>query len=280
MRTKVLVALLTVALLAPATAARPSPVPAAPPTAASDRIDAVRQRGTLRVAVLDEFPWLMATPPGSPEPFQGAAWLLAKTYADRLGVQLQTVPVGFDDKVAVLADDRADITIAPLLRTPERERTVDFIPYSMAAHCVFARADNPKIAGAQTLDDLDRSDIVIGAIAHTPQGAWLTRRLPRAKSREVAGSLADLATDEVVAGRADVAPIDKFFFAGLAKRVPGLVTIPRGEACATSRELSIPIGMASAKGQPAFLRWLRAVAKARRPETEAEQARVVAAGPR
>ena len=249
------------------------------PPVSGNRLDTIRHRGTLRVAVLDEFPWLKQMAPGAPEPFEGSAWLLAREYARRLGVRLETVPVTFDDKVSILDADRVDITIAPLLRTASREAMVDMISYSMAAHCVFGRADNPKLAQATALDDLNRRDITIGLIAASPQGAWLQQRLPMAKVDAAPGSIADLATAEIMAGRADVAPIDKFFFAGLARRVPGLITIPRGAACLASEELAIPIAMAVAKGQPAFLTWLRSVAEEVQPKLAAEQARVVAAGP-
>lgn len=255
-------------------------VGAAPAPASTERLDAIRHRGSLRVAVLDEFPWLQQMAPGGPQPFEGSAWLLAREYARRLGVRLETVPVTFDDKVTVLEADRADITIAPLLRTVTREAMVDMISYSTAAHCVFGRADNPKLAGASALNDLNRPDITIGLITASPQGAWLRQRLPKSKVDAVPGSIADLATAEIMASRADVAPIDKYFFAGLSRRIPGLVTIPRGDACLASEELSIPIAMAVAKGQPAFLTWLRSVAEEVQPELAAEHARVVAAGPR
>lgn len=203
-----------------------------------------------------------------------------RSHARRLVVRLETVPVTFVDKVTVLEADRADITIAPLLRTVTREAMVDMISYSTAAHCVFGRADNPKLAGASALNDLNRPDITIGLITASPQGAWLRQRLPKSKVDAVPGSIADLATAEIMAGRADVAPIDKYFFAGLSRRIPGLVTIPRGDACLASEELSIPIAMAVAKGQPAFLTWLRSAAEEVQPELAAEHARVVAAGPR
>nr|WP_294169629.1 transporter substrate-binding domain-containing protein [uncultured Sphingomonas sp.] len=247
-----------------------------PRPGASQRIDAIKQRGVLRVAVLDEYPWLKRSIAGA-APFHGPAWRLAEEYATRLGVRIETVEVEFANKVSILADGGADITIAPLLRTPARERIVDMISYSMAAHCAFGRADNPKVARALTLDDLNRPDITIGSIENTPQGAWLQGRLPEAKSRAVPGNLADLATDEVLSGRADVAPIDKFFFAGLARRLPGLVTVPKGDACLASNELSIAIGMAVSKGQPEFTAWLRGVADAIKPQVEAEQTRVTKA---
>ncbi len=243
---------------------------------ASSRIDAIKQRGSLRVAVLNEYPWLKQNRDGGSPPFEGAAWRLAEEYAKLLGVQLETTPVSFDDKVSVVTSGGVDITVVPLLVTPERERTLDFVIYSKAAQCLFGRADNPKLAHATAIDDLNRSDITIGFIADTPQGAWLQGRLPSAGHDGIPGNVADVAVDEIVSRRADVAPIDQYFFAALAKKTPGLVTIPKGGACLASQELTIPIGMAVAKGQPAFIEWLRAVATAIKPQVDAEHAKVVA----
>ena len=254
--------------------------PAEPPApGASERVDAIRQRGTLRVAVLDEYPWLKKNPAGASAPFEGPAWLLAEDYARRLGVKLETTPVGFDDKVSILSSNRVDITIVPLLETPARAEAVDLITYSQAAHCLFGRADNPKMAQAGSIGDLNRPDITIGFINDTPQGAWVRERLPRAARHGIPGTIADLATSEVISGKADVAPVDQFFFAGLSKKVSGLETIPKGAACLSSTELSIPIGMAISKGQPVFLDWLRAEAREAQPQLEAEQTRIVAKGP-
>ena len=249
-----------------------------PPPGASSRIDQIKRRGTLRVAVLDEYPWLKQNRDGAGKPFEGTAWLLAEEYAKRLGVRLETMLVNFDNKISVLASNQVDITIAPLLATAEREKIVDLIRYSWSAQCLFGRADNPKVAAANSIDDLNRSDVKISYITDSPQGIWLQKRLPKTARRDVPGNLADVPVNEIVAGRADVATIDKFFFAGLAKKTPGLISVPKGDACLNSQELPIPIAMAIDKNQPAFLAWLRAVAEEIKPQVEAEQARVEQTG--
>ncbi|MCW3061222.1 MAG: putative extracellular solute-binding protein family 3 [Capsulimonas sp.] len=247
----------------------------APPPGASARVDAIRRRGKLRVAVLNEYPWLKETTRKG-RPFEGPAWRLAEEYARQLGVTLETVPVDFDTKISVLASGQADITIAPLLATPERAKSVDLILYSVSAQCLFGRADNPKVARAAGVDDLNRPEITIAYIAGSPQGTWLQKRLPRAVRRPIPGTLADVPVDEIVSRRADVTTIDKFFFTGLAQKTPGLIALPKDYMA--SRELPIPIGMAISKGQPAFLKWLRAVAKAVHSEVAAEEARLEKAG--
>ncbi len=250
------------------------PVPSA---GSSSRIDAIKQRGSLRVAVLDEYPWLKQNAAGD-KPFEGPAWRLAEEYASRLGVRLETVPVSFDDKVSILKGGQVDITIAPLLVTAERGKLVDFIPYSISAQCLFGLASNPKVARAVSIDDLNRPGVTITYITGTPQGAWLTKRLPATTQHGVAGNTADVPVDEILSGRADATSIDKFFFAGFAKKHPGLATVPKGDACLASKELPIPIGMAIDKNQPVFLAWLRAVAEAIKPQTDAEELRVEKAG--
>lgn len=264
------------ALVSTAASASPDEIPA-PGT--SPRIDAIRRRGHLRVAVLNEYPWLLRNPPGEAEPFHGPGWVVAQALASRLGVPIETVPVDFGAKIAVLGKDQADITVAPLLATPGRDATVDLVPYSAAAHCVFGLATNAKVARAQTLDDLNRPDVTIATISGSPQGAWLEGRLPKTARVGVPGTLADLATPPVESGRADVAPIDKFFFAGLAKQHPEFITVPPGQACTASQEFALPIAAGIAKGQPAFLAWVRAVTASVKPQIEAEEARVVRQGP-
>ena len=192
-------------------------------------------------------------------------------------MSIETTPVTSDDKVSILASGAVDISIAPLLVTPEREAVADMIAYSASAHCVFGLVDNPKVAAAARLDDLNQPSVTIGFTTGTPQGAWLQKRLVRAARDGVAGNLTDLATGEILARRADVAPIDKFFFRDLQRKAPGLVSAPKD--CLASQELPIRIGMAIDKGQPAFLDWLRAVAASIKPEVDAEMAKTVQTGP-
>ena len=249
-----------------------------PPSGTSSRVDAIKQRGTLRVAVLGEYPWLKENTEGGEAAFEGSAWLLAKDYAARLGVKLEAVPVSHETKIPILASGQVDITIAPLSKTPARDKVVDFVLYSDSALCLFGLADNPKVAAAQRVDDLDKPDVTIAYFTGTPPEAWLPTRLPAAPRRGIPGSGANAPVDEILSRRADVAPIDKVAFADLTKKVPGLVSIPKGDACLTSQEMATPIGMAIDKNQPEFLAWLRAVAQADKAAIQVEELRVMKEG--
>ena len=269
------IAALLLALPAAVQAETPVPQPGF-----SSRIDAIRRRGSLRVAVLGEYPWLKQTD-GGEAPFAGPAWRLAEEYASRLGVKLETVPVSQNAKVSVLSTGKVDITIAPLLETPARDKIVDFVPYSVSAQCLFGLADNPKVAAASRIDDLNRPDVTVAYTTTTPQGAWVQGRLPQAAFLGVPadpGSIAEAPIKQILSHQADVTTIDKFFFDGIAKKVTGLVTVPRGAACLASKELPIPVGLGIDKHQPEFLAWLRAIADEIKPQVVAAEARVEKAG--
>lgn len=247
-------------------------------SAGGPRIEAIQKRGTLRVAVLAEYPWLTAPADGG-QNFGGPAWQLVQAIAARLGVRIEPVPVRFEDKVAVLSRDAADLTAAPMLVTPARTAQADLVAYSVSAQCFFGRADDARFSQARTIDDLDRPDVTVAVITGTPAEGWLAKRIPSAKQRVIPGSGADIPVDEVTSGRADAATIDKFFVAALLKQSPGLATLPRGAECLASHEMEIPVGIAIAKGQPAFLELLQATAREAMPDIKAEEAKVLSGGP-
>lgn len=248
---------LSAALLLPlAAASAETPVPA---PGESPKIDQIKERGTLLVAAIGEFPWLPENTTGSGPQFSGPAWVLAEEYAKRLGVELEVVPVSHETKVPILASGGADITIAPLAVTPQRQEVVDFVTYSVSSLCLFGKADNPKLKDLATVDDLNSEDITIAFFTGTPPETWAPTRFPKAQLRGVAGSGANAPVEEIMAGRADVAPIDNVAWPALAKQVPGLTVFPQGDACLQSQEMKTDIGMAVDKGDPAFLAYLQAV---------------------
>jgi polar amino acid transport system substrate-binding protein len=202
-----------------------------PAPGVSKRIDDIKSRGVLRVAVIGEFPWLKENTSGQGEPFEGPAWFLANEYAKRLGVKLETVAVSHETKVPIVATGQADISIAPLSVTDARKKVVDFIVYSKSTICLFGKADNPKLAKAEKVDDLNDPEITIAYFTGTPPETYLPTRLPKATLKGVQGSGANAPTDEIMSGRADLAPIDTVAWVDLNKKVPGLTVFPKGDEC-------------------------------------------------
>lgn len=63
-----------------------------PSRGVSSRVDTIKQRGSLRIAVFDEYSWLKHTADGG-APVEGPARRLTEGYAKRLGVRIKIVPV-------------------------------------------------------------------------------------------------------------------------------------------------------------------------------------------
>ena len=250
---------------------------APPPPGASPRIDAIRKAGTLRVAVLANAPWLIENTTGSGDAWSGPAWLLAGEYARLLGVKLDPVLVSHETKVPVLASNQVDMTITPLAQTPERDAVVDFVLYSNTSVCMFGRADNPKFSGAATVGDLDKPDITIAYFIGGGEEGWVKQRFPHAKLVGVTNSGATAPLEDIMARRADAAPINRVPWVAMSKKVKGLAALPKENNCQGSQEKAQPVGLAVDKNQPAYLAWLRAVAKSMQERLDTAEQGIAAA---
>jgi polar amino acid transport system substrate-binding protein len=246
-----------------------------PAAGQSAKIDAIKQRGTLKAAAIGEFPWLPENTSGAGDQFSGPAWVLANEYAKRLGVKLEIVPVSHETKVPILATGEADITIAPLSVTPKRQEVVDFIVYSVSSLCFFGLADNPKLKDLKTVDELNSPDITLAYFTGTPPETWAPTRFPKAVLKGVAGSGANAPVEEILAKRADVAPIDNVAWLQLSAKVPGLMVFPLGDECLSSKEMGTDVGMAVDKKDPVFRDWLKAVYDEVKDKVTAEEVRIM-----
>ena len=259
------------ALLAVAPAARAQEVPA-PGT--SPRIDAIVKAGELRVGVLANAPWLVENTSGKGEAWAGPAWDLAKEYARRLKVTLKPVPVSHETKVPVLASNQVDMTISPLAETEERLKVVDFAIYSSTSVCLFGLAANKKFADATSVDQLNSPDYTIAYYIGGGEENWVKQRFPKANLRGVTGS-GTAPIEEIMAKRADAAPINRVPWVAFNKKVKGLAALPKANNCQDSTEKANPVGLAVDKNQAAYLDWLRAVVKSLQPALQVAEQSVI-----
>jgi polar amino acid transport system substrate-binding protein len=253
--------------------AQPVPSPGASP-----RIDAIKKAGVLRVGVLSNSPWLVEnTGGGAGEAWGGPAWLLAKEYARLLGVKVEPVLVSHETKIPVLASNQVDMSITPLAETPERLQVVDFVLYSRTSVCLFGRADNPKLVAAKSVDDLNKPEVTIAYFTGGAEENWVKQRFPKAKLRGVSSSGSAAPVEEILAKRADAAPINRVPWVALSKKVKGLAALPKDNNCQGSTEKASPVGLAVDKNQTVYLEWLRAVSKQMEPKLAADEQRIVGA---
>lgn len=269
---------LCLALAGAIAVAATSPVFAQEPPApgVSPRVDAIRKAGVLRVGVLANLPWLAEnTKSDGGEAWSGPAWILTKEYARLLGVKVEPILVSHETKVPVLASNQVDLSITPLAETLDRLKAIDFVIYSATSVCMFGRADNPKFAESKTVDDLNRPEITIAYFIGGGEEGWVKERFPKAKLRGVTNSGATAPVEEVMAKRADAAPINRVPYVGMAKKVKGLAVLPKENECQGSMEKAAPVGIGVDKNQAAFTEWLRAVAKRMKTELDANERKVI-----
>src|SRR5271165_1178143 len=241
-----------------------------PAPGVSPRVDAIRKAGALRVGVLANPPWLIQDTSSGGDAWSGPAWLLASEYARLLDVKLDPILVSHETKVPVLAANQVDMSITPLAETPERDAVVDFVLYSNTSVCMFGLAANKRFADAKTVDDLNNPDITIAYFVGAAEENWVKQRFPKANFRGVTNSGAVAPLDEIMAHRADAAPINRIPFVAMSRKVKGLAALPSANNCQDSQEKAQPVGIAIDKNQPAFLEWLRAVAKTMQPKLTAD----------
>lgn len=246
-----------------------------PAPGASPRIDAIRKAGELRIGVLQNAPWLVENTTGNGAAWSGPVWTLATEYARLLNVKLAPVAVSHETKVPVLAANQVDMTISPLGETPERLKVVDFVIYSATSVCMFGRTGNDKLAKIKSVDELNSPDITIAYFTGGAEENWVKERFPKAKLRAVASSGATAPVEEIMAKRADVAPINRVPWVSLNQKVKGLTVFPVENNCQNSQEKASPVGLAIDKNQQVFLDWLRLVEKTLAARLASEEKQIV-----
>jgi len=100
----------------------------------------VKDRGTIKVGVLVDWPpYAAADANNRPSGYDGG---VAKLLADHYGLKLEYVVMTGPNRIPFLLTDKADVLVASLAITPEREKQVQFSrPYSAASMVLLGPAD-------------------------------------------------------------------------------------------------------------------------------------------
>jgi polar amino acid transport system substrate-binding protein len=262
---------LTAAMLAGAASAQ-APTPPAPGESA--RVDAIRKAGVLRVGVVNNPPWLVQNTSGSGEPWMGSSWTLGKEFAQLLGVKVVPVQVSHETKVPALIANQMDIMIGPLNENAERAKIIDFVTFSSTSVCMFGLASNPKFTNATKVEDFNQPGITMAYFSGAGEEPLVLEHFSKARLRGVTNSGSVAPIEEVLAGRSDVAPLNRMLWPNISKKVKGLAVFPKENDCQDSKIFEIKAGMGVAKNQPVYLDWLRKVEARLHPELAAEERRM------
>ena len=184
------------------------PAGAASEDRAPSLIDAVIDRGVLRVGFSSFVPWAMQDKNGD---FIGFEVDVARRLARDLGVELQLVPTRWSGIIPALLADKFDIIIGSMSVTPERNLKGNFtIPSDHAT--IEAVANKAKTGGMRFPDDYDRPEIIIAARSGSTPALVAKRLFPHATLRLFDDEAP--AVQDVIAGRSHLmlssAPLPAF----------------------------------------------------------------------
>ncbi len=131
---------------------------AASQTAAAGDLDAVEERGVLRVAISPLTPFVIKDEDGGYSGFEIDA---TKALASELGVEVAYVEKPFCELVSALLDDEADMIASGYSNTPERRRVLDFsLPYHDTEY--FLVLEKNAAGKRKSLRAMNDKDLAIG----------------------------------------------------------------------------------------------------------------------
>ena len=139
--------------------------------AQADALEDIKARGTIRVAVPQDFPPFGSV--GTDMAPIGYDIDMAKAIAERLGVGVELVPVTSANRIPYLQTDRVDLVISSLGKNAEREAVIDFTTaYAPFFNGVFGEAAL-TLAGPE-----DLGGVSIGVTRGSVEDLTLTELVP------------------------------------------------------------------------------------------------------
>ena len=166
---------------------------------AAGRLEAVRERGELRVCIWPDYYAITYRNPRSGE-LVGLDIDLARGFAESLGVSLRFVETNFRDFMARLEAGACDVAMFGVGITSERQERIAFArPYLASDIYAVTTLGNRHIT---RWEDIDRAGNVVAVMAGTVMEPLMRRALRSAQVLNVAPPATREA--ELVSGRADV----------------------------------------------------------------------------
>ena len=209
--------------------------------ASADKMDDIRKAGVVRIGVsLGGEPVGFRDPQNNPVGYDVD---VATLLAEKLGVKVEFTDVSGDARISMLVSGQLDIVVANTSVTLERAKSVNFsIPYNRAGLRVIVQKDS----GITSLEGLAGKKIVVGR--GTTGETFIKKAAPQAEL-VYTDTFAPAGVLLLQQKRVDAAIEDSSLLDFLATKNPDLVTLP-------GLYSNDPIGIAVAKGDPEFVRWL------------------------
>jgi polar amino acid transport system substrate-binding protein len=230
----------------------------------SPTIDRIKARGTLKVGVLSQLPWVGENPANPKQPWYGPTWMQAEKVATALGVKLVAVPVSHDTKVTAVQTGQVDMTIAPLDVTDARKKVNTVATNSVEGPCIVALKSKTKI---RNLDDLKKPGIKVAIPLGGSQQQLIPTEYPQMKIMpQMLLPGVNWATASTLNGTTDVTIFPSAQVYLLLKAYSDKFdVIPEPEKCLAHPLLPIAAGWGIQKGDPAFVTFVQGILDASQP---------------
>lgn len=141
-------------------------------------LDKIKEKGTLVVATSPDYaPFEFQALVDGENKVVGSDILLAEKIAAELGVELEVSPMSFDNVLTSVQNGKADLAIAGLSVSPEREEVFDFSdPYYLVGNVLLVQKSD--VATYATVEDLDGIELAVQK--GTTQEAYAQKSLSNA----------------------------------------------------------------------------------------------------
>jgi polar amino acid transport system substrate-binding protein len=146
---------------------------------AESTLEQVAQRGVLQVGMSTFVPWAMKDKTGK---LIGFEIDVATRLAHDMGVRVEFVPTKWAGIIPALLTGKFDIIIGGMGIRPERNLKVNFtIPYYYTGMSIVANKE--KASGFRTLQDFNRSDVIIAVRLGSTAATAVKKFMPKAQLR-------------------------------------------------------------------------------------------------
>jgi len=182
-------------------------------TAADNALQTIKNSGTLRVGVLVDWPpYAAADARNQPDGYDAGG---ARLLAENMGLKLEFIVMSGPNRIPFLLTDKADVLVASLAITPERQQQVQFSrPYSAASMVllgpVTVKIDSPDDFLKYRIGVPRASTTDIGVTKIAPQGIKLHRFDDDASALQA-----------MLVGKIDAVGTSSVIAADMQKRHPG-----------------------------------------------------------
>ena len=183
--------------------------------------NAIKDRGTLRIGVVNTPPWFLKDP--STRKWSGLGYYIGKEMADALNVKLDTVEVQWGTSIPALQANKIDLMFF-LDSTPQRAKAVAF-PTVPVVDIPLAVLHQDKIK-AENWEDLNKSGVTVAVPQGTSMDAFITKRLTKAEILRFPSNAESVAAFQ--SGRSNVVCMFLPPLVKLQKKIGrGTITLPK-----------------------------------------------------